>query len=132
MAKVYHASKTNGRVVFDNLENDILIAQFSGEIDLDFAIESADYIIEYIESGARRLLYNLGEAIPVFSPVVLMDEVRRIGRAAGKSARFAYLAPEDMFARHFMLIEAAAFNDGIDVKFFSDMSEARKWLKEAG
>jgi hypothetical protein len=35
-----------------------------------------------------------------------------------------------MFTKHFMLIEAAAFNEGIDVKFFSDIDAAMRWLRE--
>ncbi|QNL20082.1 hypothetical protein HXX25_12530 [Hyphobacterium sp. CCMP332] len=60
----------------------------------------------------------------------MLDEVRRIGRIGGRRARFCYLVPENMFTRHFMLIEAATFSDGIQVKFLSDEAEARAWLME--
>lgn len=130
MAKLNHDPETDGRVVFDHLENDILLVHYTGEVSLDFVMKSADYIISKIERGLRRVLYNVGESTPLFSPVDLLDEFRRVGRAGGKSARFAYLAPENMFTKHFMLIEAAAYNEGIEVKFFSDEDAAKAWLVE--
>lgn len=130
MAQIAHDPATGGRVVFELQENDILRVRYIGDISLDFVIETSDHVIEHLEGGIRRILYDVGASNPVFSPVSLLDEVRRIGRAGGRRARFCYLAPENMFTRHFMLIEAAAFNDGIQVKFLSDEAEARSWLME--
>lgn len=130
MAKVAHSSETNGQVVFDNLEYGILLVHYTGEVPLSFVMKSADYIIDEIEKGLRRVLYSVGDSTPLFSPVDLLDEFRRVGRAGGKKARFAYLAPENMFTKHFMLIEAAAYNEGIEVRFFSDKAEAKSWLTD--
>lgn len=128
MAQTAHDPATGGRVVFELQENDILRVLYTGDISLDFVIETSDHIVEHLERGIGRILYDVGASNPVFSPVSLLDEVRRIGRIGGRRARFCYLAPENMFTRHFMLIEAAAFNDGIEVKFLSDEAEACAWL----
>lgn len=109
-------------------DEDILQVRYVGDISLAFVEQTADAIIEDIEAGSRRILYLVEDSVPQFSPAELTDEVRRVGRAGNKQARFAYLAPENMFDKHFMLIEAAAFNEGVMVKFFSDEAEARAWL----
>jgi len=119
---------TDGRVIFELQENDILFVQYTGEITLDLAIQSGDTIIRYLAAGVRRVLYDVADSTPVFTPVSLLDEVRRVGLAGGRKTRYCYLAPENMFTRHFMLIEAAAFNDGIQISFKSDEAEARAWL----
>lgn len=128
MVQLAKHSRTGGSVAFDLQSDGILFVRYTGPITLEFTAESADYIIEQIEKGVRAVLYDVGESTPEFTPVSLLDEVRRVGRAGNRMARFAYLAPENMFTKHFMLIEAAAFNDGIQVKFFSDEDEARTWL----
>lgn len=130
MTQTAHDPETDGRVVFEPQENGILLVRYTGDITLDLVETTGDIIIQHLETGARRFLFEVRESNPVFSPVALLDEVRRIGRAGGREARFCYLAPENMFTRHFMLIEAAAFNDGIRVKFLSDAAEARAWLLE--
>ncbi|WP_394693086.1 hypothetical protein [Hyphobacterium sp.] len=130
MTNVAHDPNTDGRVVFDLQENDILLVHYIGDISLDFVLATSDRIVGHIENGVRRILYDVGDSRPQFTPVSLLDEVRRVGRAGGRRARFCYLAPENMFTRHFMLIEAAAFNDGIQVKFLSDEAEARAWLMD--
>jgi len=128
MENVAHDTESSGCVSFEHQDNDILFVRYSGDVSLKFIEDNAEFIIDHIENGGRRILYDVAESVPQFSPVSLTDEVRRVGRAANKQARFAYLAPENMFTRHFMLIEAAAFNDGIQVKFFSDDAAARAWL----
>jgi hypothetical protein len=130
MAITAHDPHSDGRVVFDLQENDILNVHFSGDISLDFVIEASDRIAEHLERGIRRILYDIGMSNPVFTPVSFLDQVRRLGRLGGSRARFCYLAPANMFTKHFMLIEAVAFNDGIQVKFLSDAAEARAWLAE--
>lgn len=128
MLQTAHDPDTDGRVVFEFEENDILRVCHTGDITLDLAERSGDILLQHITAGVRRILFDVAGCTPVFTPVSLLDEVRRIGRAAGKEARFCYLAPENMFTRHFMLIEAAAFNDGIYVKFLADEAEAKAWL----
>ncbi len=130
MAQTAHDPATGGRVVFELQENDILLVHYIGDISLDFVLQTSDHIVEQIEKGIRRILYDVGAFHPVFAPVALLDEVRRIGRIGGRKARFCNLAPENMFTKHFMMIEAAAFNDGIEVKILSDEAEARAWLME--
>lgn len=128
MENVAHDADSSGCVSFEHQDDDILFARFSGDFSFEFAKDCGDRIIVRIKNGARRVLYNVSEANPLFSPTSLTDEVRRIGDAGNRLARFAYLAPENRFAKYFMLIEAAAFNDGIQVEFFSDDAEARAWL----
>ena len=111
-------------------DGDILLVRYVGDISLAFVEQTTDAIINDIEAGTRRILYLVEDSRPLFTPAELTDEVRRVGRAGNRQARFAYLAPEAMFDKHFMLIEAAAFNEGVKVKFFSDESEARAWLTE--
>ena len=128
MTHAAHDPNTDGRVVFELQENDILFVRFTGDITLDLAVRAGDTIIAHLAEGVRRLLYDVADSTPVFTPVSLLDEVRRVGIAGGPKSRFCYLAPENMFTKHFMLIEAAAFNDGIQVKFMSDEAAARAWL----
>ena len=128
MIHAAHDPNTDGRVVFELQENDILFVRFTGDITLDLAVRAGDTIIAHLVEGVRRLLYDVADSTPVFTPVSLLDEVRRVGIAGGPKSRFCYLAPENMFTKHFMLIEAAAFNDGIQVKFMSDEAAARAWL----
>jgi hypothetical protein len=128
MKNVARDTESSGCVSFEHQDDDILVVRFIGDVSFEFAKDCGDTVIEQINNGTRRVLYNVAESNPLFAPTSLTDEVRRIGGAGNKQARFAYLAPENMFARHFMLIEAAAFNDGIQVKFFSDDAEARAWL----
>lgn len=128
MTQAAHDPETDGRVVFEHEENGILRVRYTGDITLELTTTSVDIIIEHMKEGVRRILYDVADSTPVFTPVALLDEVRRAGRAGGKNARFCYLAPENMFTRHFMLIEAAAFNDGIRVKFLSDEAAAKAWL----
>jgi hypothetical protein len=128
MTQAAHDPETDGRVVFEHEENGILRVRYTGDITLDLAEKSGDIILDHLKAGTRRILYDVAGSTPVFSPVALLDEVRRIGRAGGREARFCYLAPENMFTRHFMLIEAAAFNEGIRVKFLSDEAAAKAWL----
>ncbi len=130
MTQTAHDPETDGRVVFEIQENDILRVCYTGDITLDLVEKSVDIIIQHMAAGVRRILYDIAGSNPVFTPVALLDEVRRAGRAGGRDARFCYLAPENMFTRHFMLIEAAAFNEGIRVKFLADEAEARAWLTE--
>jgi len=128
MIHAAHDPNTDGRVVFELQENDILFVRFTGDITLDLAVRAGDTIIAHLAEGVRRLLYDVADSTPVFTPVSLLDEVRRVGIAGGPKSRFCYLAPENMFTKHFMLIEAVAFNDGIQVKFMSDEAAARAWL----
>jgi len=128
MLQTAHDPDTDGRVVFELQEDGILVVRYTGDITLDLTEKSGDILLQHIAAGVRRILFDVAGCTPVFTPVSVLDEVRRIGRAAGKEARFCYLAPENMFTRHFMLIEAAAFNDGINVKFLADENEAKAWL----
>lgn len=130
MAEIARDPQSDGCVVLELQAGDVLLARFTGSVSLAFAEQTFNRIIGHIEAGCRRILYDVGNSVPTFSPVDVLDEVRRLGRAGGKTARFAYCAPENMFTKHFMLIEAAAFNEGIDVKFFSDIDAAMRWLRE--
>jgi hypothetical protein len=126
-----HDTQSDGTAELSWQADDILVVRYTGSVSLDFVQQISDQILSRIEAGCRRVLYDVGESTPTFSPVSLLDEVRRLGRAGGKTARFAYWAPENMFSKHFMLIEAAAFNEGIEVKFTSDLEAAKIWLRES-
>ncbi|MEE2526965.1 STAS/SEC14 domain-containing protein [Hyphobacterium sp. HN65] len=130
MTDVLHDPETGGSAELTRRDGGILQIRYAGSISLAFVEKTADRIITRIEDGARRILYLVEDSTPLFTPAELTDEVRRVGRAGNRQARFAYLAPEDMFTKHFMLIEAAAFNEGVTVKFFSDKAAARAWLTE--
>lgn len=131
MVRIERDPETSGRVAFDRLDDDILLVHYSGDVSLGFVEQAGDCILRLLKEGSSRVLYDVGESMPLFSPVDLLDEVRRIGQAGGKQARFAYLAPENMFTKYFMLIEAAAYNEGIEVKFFSEKTLAIEWLKDS-
>ena len=111
MSQTAPRSDAEGRVEYER-QDDFLVVRYLGDISLDRLQRSSDMIVEYLNSDVRRFLVIVGEATPHFSPVDIVDEYKRTSHAFVHGARLAYVAPQNMFAKHFMMIEVAAFKIG--------------------
>ncbi|WP_420434771.1 hypothetical protein [Hyphobacterium sp.] len=118
-----------GRVEYEHRSDGIIEVTFAGDIDFDLLQVSSDKILEFIQSGCRHFLLQVAHAYPLFTPIDVMDEFHRAFHTPVRGVRFAYVAPKNLFGKHFMLIEAAAFNAGITVIFKTNETEAIAWLK---
>lgn len=118
-----------GRVEYEHRTDGIVQVRFAGDIDFDLLQTSSDRILEFIQSGCGQFMLLVGHATPYFTPIEVVDEFHRAFRTPVRGIRFAYVAPENLFGKHFMLIEAAAFNAGIAAAFITDEAEALAWLK---
>lgn len=124
--------ETGGRVVFERDQTGVLIIRYFGDISLAFSKRVTDFAISEIEGGLETVLQDVGQSVPLFSPVEIMDEVKRIAELYEGRCRCAYLAPRNMFSKHFMLTEAAGFNHGAQIRVFSDEAAACAWLANNG
>jgi hypothetical protein len=118
----------SGRVEYEHLTDGIFRLTFIGDIDVDLLQQSSDRIVDVLNSGGRRVMLRIADANPLFSPIEVVDEFHRAFATPVHATKFASVSPENLFGRYFMLIEAAAFNAGVTVKFVPDEDAARDWL----
>ncbi|WP_421788498.1 hypothetical protein [Hyphobacterium sp.] len=119
----------SGRVEYERETGGIVKVRFVGDIDIDLLHQSSDKIAEEVKAGRRRIMVCVAEANPLFTPIEVVDEFHRVFAGPVRGTKFAYVSPENLFGKHFMLIEAAAFNAGINVAFKTSEDAARDWLK---
>jgi hypothetical protein len=110
-------------------ECDCLVGCFSGTLDQDTLKE---YSIEVAKTASkhdyRYFLNDLQEADVDFSSIEIIN-IPGIFHAAGLdiSLRRAIVVPTDI--ENFRFFERAANSRGFNVRVFTDLYEAMKWLK---
>jgi len=101
---------------------------YMGETTASQARDESRVLVDYVlQQRARSVILDVRESLPLFEPADLITILNQEYGRMPRGLRVAYVMSMVEHQTEQMIVETLAFNHGLEVRIFSEMSAAETW-----